>query len=101
MHPNLLLTSLSVLLPLTAAQTTTSSTTSTPTTLPALLAVLPHCALGCLATAATSIDCAATDFSCLCSNSSDLVSKIGPCIISGSGCSPSDISRESSKYTHL
>jgi hypothetical protein len=85
MHPKILLSGLSILLPLTQAQTTT---------LPALLAVFPHCALGCLASAATSINCAATDFACLCSKSSDLVSKVGPCIISGSGCSPGDINRK-------
>ncbi|OIW27015.1 hypothetical protein CONLIGDRAFT_635240, partial [Coniochaeta ligniaria NRRL 30616] len=85
----------SLLLALTSAETptTTSSTaTTSPTNLPSLIASLPHCALGCLSDAATTIGCAPTNFTCLCAESGALVSNVGPCIISGSGCSPDDIS---------
>ncbi|RKU43292.1 hypothetical protein DL546_006725 [Coniochaeta pulveracea] len=80
----------------TSTPSTTSSSASTTTDLASLVALLPTCALSCFVTAAKDISCAPTDFSCLCSSASALVTKIGPCIYISSGCSSSDISNVTS-----
>ncbi|KUI55666.1 GPI-anchored protein 10 [Cytospora mali] len=90
MHFITTLTSAAVLIATTAAQSTTTTGSAAPTTtgdLGSLVSQLPECALGCLNTAATDIGCKASDLTCLCSKSSQLVSSIGPCILFSSGCS--------------
>lgn len=66
----------------------TASGTSDSNSLPNLVEQLPTCAVGCLNTAASAISCAATDFSCMCGKSEQLISNITPCLTdsSKSGC---------------
>lgn len=94
MQPRYLVASLLLAVTSVQAETTTSTSAAvTPTNLPDLIASLPHCALGCLSDAATAINCAPTNFTCLCADSKALVSNVGPCILTGgSGCKPDDIS---------
>ncbi len=74
---------------------TLASTSSAPapasTDLPGLLAQLPKCALSCLQTAATAVKCQVTDLKCLCSNSTGLISSLGPCVAFSSTCNGNDI----------
>ncbi|ROW01318.1 hypothetical protein VMCG_05901 [Cytospora schulzeri] len=83
------LTAVAFLIASTAAQSpTTTGTAAAASTsdLPSMVSQLPKCALGCLDSAAKSIDCNAADLTCLCSNSSDFIEAIGPCIVLSSGC---------------
>ncbi|OHE93132.1 hypothetical protein CORC01_11544 [Colletotrichum orchidophilum] len=76
---------------LAAAQSATvSAPSSNSTSLAGLIAQLPSCAVGCLATAASDIGCAATDFTCLCASQDKLVSSLTPCVLTA-GCSTNDI----------
>lgn len=82
---------------LAAAQTvvttpTTSAPAATGTSVADLVSQLPQCALNCFQQAASDIGCSATDFTCLCANTSDLVSKVGPCVLLGGSCSSDEIS---------
>lgn len=94
MQPIHLVASLLLTVTSVQAETTTSTPAAvTPTNLPDLIASLPHCALGCLSDAATAINCAPTNFTCLCAESKALISNLGPCILTGgSGCKPDEIS---------
>ncbi|KAB5575389.1 hypothetical protein GE09DRAFT_592312 [Coniochaeta sp. 2T2.1] len=81
----------------TSAQTTTTTpttaaTTSSSTSLPSLLASFPQCVFGCFSQAATAVNCQPTDFTCLCADSSALITNIGPCILTA-GCSVSEINK--------
>lgn len=82
-----------------SANTTTSAaaSTATATGLVDLVTELPSCALSCLDDAATSIGCTASNLTCLCSNSDDLISDIGPCLLLSGDCTSDE---ESSKF-HL
>lgn len=64
------------------AQTTTTSAAATTTTdLIGLVSELPSCALECLSTAASTIDCNAADLTCLCGKATQFATAIGPCIL--------------------
>ncbi|EXF79438.1 hypothetical protein COL5a_005123 [Colletotrichum fioriniae] len=76
---------------LAAAQSaTTSAASSSSTGLASLIAQLPSCAVGCLSTAASSIGCSATDFTCLCASQDKLISSLTPCVLTA-GCSTTEI----------
>ncbi|KAL0936952.1 uncharacterized protein CTRU02_209168 [Colletotrichum truncatum] len=76
---------------LAAAQSaTTSAASSGSTDLPGLVSQLPTCAVSCLNSAAKTIGCSATDFSCLCTNQERLISTLTPCVLTA-GCSTDDI----------
>lgn len=83
--------------PVFAQSASNSATTSTAATAPSstttdistLVDQLPTCALPCLSSAATAINCTAADLPCLCSKSSELANNIGPCILFSS-CSSTD-----------
>ncbi|KAI0123576.1 hypothetical protein BJ170DRAFT_598792 [Xylariales sp. AK1849] len=65
------------------------------TTLTGLVSQLPECALNCFSTAASSANCAVTDFACLCGDGkSKFISSITPCVAFGD-CSSSDLSKAS------
>lgn len=86
------------LLSLAAAQTavttpTTAAPAATGTSVADLVSQLPQCALNCFQQAASDIGCSATDFTCLCANTQDLVSKVGPCVLLGGSCSSDEISK--------
>jgi hypothetical protein len=53
-----------------------------------LVTQIPSCALTCLVTAAASVNCAITDYSCQCSNASALQASATPCV--QSACSADD-----------
>lgn len=103
MHFRALLASAALMLNSAAAQSsatpTTPSTASNTTDLLSLVSQLPTCALGCLEDAATDINCTASDLSCLCSQSSELVSAIGPCLLLSSKCSSNDTNRASLPFS--
>lgn len=82
---------------LAAAQTATPSATAsapatTGTSVTDLVSQLPECALNCFSQAASDIGCAPTDFKCLCASTSELVAKVGPCVLLGGSCSSDEIS---------
>jgi len=72
--------------------TPTAGPGTTSTSLPELVSRLPRCALQCFSSAARDINCAPSNFSCLCANSGDLIAKVGPCAFLG--CSSDDVSRK-------
>ncbi|KAK3317671.1 hypothetical protein B0T19DRAFT_446624 [Cercophora scortea] len=69
-----LLTILSFGISLAVAQDPTPTTT-----------IMPTCATGCLAAAATSIGCATTDIACQCVSSSALQAQAAPCVVASCG----------------
>jgi len=72
---------------------TTTASGPTSTKLPDLVAQLPRCALQCFSSAARDINCAPSNFACLCSNSDNLIAKVGPCAFLG--CSSDELGRTS------
>ena len=79
---------LSVFVAAAAAQNATDTSES----LPDLVEQLPQCAMSCFQSAAKDINCAVTDFACLCgSKKQDFVNKITPCVAIGAGCSSDDL----------
>jgi len=79
-----------ITIPTTDLPSATSPPTSFPTgtaNLPSLVALLPSCAIPCFDTAAKSINCATTDFPCLCkpSNFNSFAVNIGSCLTGGLG----------------
>lgn len=88
------------ILGLAAAQSTPTVTTPTTSTsgtsgtsgssVAGLVDELPRCALPCFSQAAKDIGCEASDFTCLC-QSTELVAKVGPCIVVGGACSSDDV----------
>ncbi len=79
------------------AVTTAAATTGT--TLPELIAMVPACALNCLAKASTNLGCAATDLTCVCrssvSASASLAAQLGACILLSS-CDSNELNSRSS-----
>ncbi|KAG8169346.1 hypothetical protein KVR01_000091 [Diaporthe batatas] len=83
-----------------ATPTTTTAPTSTGSgsgsgsgsggDLNSLISQLPQCAITCLDSSAPTIGCSASDLTCLCSKSDQLVTSIGTCILLNSGCSPEE-----------
>jgi len=70
-----------------------AQTNGTSTDLATLVAQLPKCALKCFQSAATSVNCAPTSFTCLCDQSkrSAFTTSIGGCLLIGTGgCSSDD-----------
>lgn len=81
---------LSVFVAAAAAQNATDTSES----LPDLVEQLPQCAMSCFQSAAKDINCAVTDFACLCGpRKQDFVSKITPCVAIGAGCSSDDLNK--------
>ncbi|KAJ4393935.1 hypothetical protein N0V93_003152 [Gnomoniopsis smithogilvyi] len=75
-----------------SASTTSMTATASGATsanIVSLVDQLPTCALPCLSSAATAINCTASDLPCLCSKSSQLATNIGPCVLFSS-CSSDD-----------
>jgi hypothetical protein len=84
-----------------AAQSTATPTTggSMPTStsggdLNSLVSQLPKCAITCLNSSASTIGCNASNLTCLCSKSDQLVTSIGTCILFKSGCSSEEQTRK-------
>ncbi|KAI7776430.1 hypothetical protein LA080_005385 [Diaporthe eres] len=71
----------------------TSTSTSSGGDLNSIVSQVPQCALTCLDSTATSIGCSASDLTCLCSKSDQLISSIGPCILLQSQCSSEEQSQ--------
>ncbi|OLN89986.1 hypothetical protein CCHL11_07217 [Colletotrichum chlorophyti] len=85
------ITALGFLFGLAAAQSaTTTASSSSSTSLPDLVSQLPTCAVSCLSSAADTIGCSATDFSCLCQSQEKLISTLTPCVLMA-GCSTTEI----------
>lgn len=81
-----------------AATPTTTGSASTTTgsgDLNSVVSQLPQCAITCLDSSAPTIGCTASDLTCLCSKSDQLVTAIGSCILFNSGCSSEEQSRKS------
>ncbi|TPX08141.1 uncharacterized protein E0L32_010208 [Thyridium curvatum] len=72
------------------SSTSASAASASSTDLPSLVSQLPRCALPCLESAAQSVNCQASDFTCLCAAQSKLLAALGPCIITSS-CKPAEI----------
>ncbi|KAJ4423162.1 hypothetical protein N0V82_002156 [Gnomoniopsis sp. IMI 355080] len=72
-----------------SASTTATAPSSTKTDIVNLVDQLPTCALPCLDSAATAINCNASDLPCLCSKKDQLATNIGPCVLFSS-CSSDD-----------
>ncbi|KAH8671606.1 hypothetical protein BX600DRAFT_251014 [Xylariales sp. PMI_506] len=53
-----------------------------------LVASIPSCALTCLITGVSSVNCAATDYTCQCTNAAALQAAVSPCI--AAGCNATD-----------
>ncbi|OAA65248.1 Extracellular membrane protein, CFEM domain protein [Niveomyces insectorum RCEF 264] len=79
----------------TTTATTASATPAGVTSLPGLITELPPCALQCLTDASSQFGCAATDLSCICtnttSNRASLEAQVGSCILFSSSCQSSDL----------
>lgn len=81
--------------------TTGSASTSTGSgDLNSVVSQLPQCAITCLNSSATTIGCTASDLTCLCSKSDQLVTSIGTCIIFNSGCSSNEQTRKAAPRPH-
>lgn len=83
-----------------ATPTTTTAPTSTGSSgnLNSLVSQLPQCAITCLDSSASTIGCNASDLTCLCSKSDQLVTSIGTCILFNSGCSSEEQSRKATPF---
>ncbi|TLD11976.1 uncharacterized protein PgNI_03610 [Pyricularia grisea] len=75
----------------TSGSAAPSDTSSSSANLVSSVEDLPKCALNCLKSAASSINCDPANFKCLCSNTQDLIASIGPCALSA--CNTGDVSK--------
>lgn len=92
-------TSAAIFIASAAAQSATTggsapTSTSSGGDLNSIVSQVPQCALTCLDSTASSIGCSASDLTCLCSKSDQLISSIGPCILLQSKCSSEEQSRK-------
>ncbi|TLS29051.1 hypothetical protein PpBr36_01401 [Pyricularia pennisetigena] len=70
---------------------TPSGTSGSSSNLVSTVNDLPRCALGCLKSAAESINCNPGNFKCLCSNTQTLIASIGPCALRA--CNTADVGK--------
>lgn len=61
-------------------------------TLPELVEQLPQCAMSCFKQGASAVNCALTDFACLCGDKKQqFINDITPCVAFGAGCNSEDL----------
>lgn len=80
------------LLAMFAAVAVAQNSTDTSESLPDLVEQLPQCAMSCFKKGASRINCAVTDFACLCGDKKqEFINDIGPCVAFSSGCKSEDL----------
>jgi hypothetical protein len=81
-----------ILLAMFAAVAVAQNSTDTTESLPELVEQLPKCAMSCFKQGASKINCAVTDFACLCGDrKQEFINDIGPCVAFGAGCKSEDL----------